>query len=111
MSSLSENLAQEIRLCEEAAQKMVADAKAEASKLVAEAKAYASKSVKEAWQRLYREHRERIAKAEKEADLVAQGLLEKGRAEAEAYFESKKGSVPSVVSWVVEEVMRSHGLG
>lgn len=108
---MSENLAQEIRLCEEAAQKMVADAKAEASKMVAEAKAYASKFVKESWQKFYREHRDRIARAEKEADLAAQSLLDKGRGEAEAYFEGKKGSVPSVVSWVVEEVMRSHGLG
>ncbi|ACZ19085.1 hypothetical protein [Thermanaerovibrio acidaminovorans] len=108
---MSENLAQEIRQCEEAAQRMLADARAEASRLVAEAKAESSRSVKESWQRFYREHRDRIAKAEREADLAAQGLLEKGRREAEAYFESRKGSVQAVVSWVVEEVMRSHGLG
>ena len=72
VESVTENLAQEIRVHEEKARTLVAEAKSEAARSLAEARTAAEKAVKEARQKMHREYRNRIQEVEQEADSAAQ---------------------------------------
>lgn len=106
---LAENMAQEIRDFEEAAKKIVADAKAEAGKMLAAAQVDSEQAVKKTKQECHRQWRESIAAAEKEAEDKAVELLRKGKEEADAFYEKEKASVKAAADWLVKEVMTTYG--
>ena len=105
VESVTENLAQEIRVHEEKARTLVAEAKSEAARSLAEARTAAEKAVKEARQKMHREYRNRIQEVEQEADSAAQAILAQGRKDAERYLAESKNRVSSAAAWIVKEVM------
>ena len=109
MTSLADNLAQEIREQEALAKNVVADAKAEAAKMIAAAQSEAEQSVKSTKQRCHRQWRERVAAAEKEAEAKALEITKKGEDEANSFYESKKKDTDETADWLVREVMASYG--
>ncbi len=106
---LTENLAQEIREQESLAKAVIAEAKAESAKITAAAQAEAEQSIKDTKQQCHRQWRESVANAEKEAEQKAAEILEKGRMEAQDYYQGKKASVAEVADWLVKEVMTTYG--
>jgi V/A-type H+-transporting ATPase subunit G/H len=109
VSLLTENLAQEIREQESLAKAIIAEAKAEAAKIIASSQADAEQSIKDTRQQCHRQWRESVANAEKEAELKAREILEKGQKDAKDYYENKKDSVAEVADWLVKEVMTTYG--
>lgn len=106
---MAENLAQEIRDQEALAKNIVSDAKAEGAKLVAAARTDAEQSVKSTKQQCHRQWRERVAAAEKEAEVKAQELTAKGEAEAKSFYDGRKKKTGAVAEWLVSEVMAAYG--
>ena len=107
---MSEDMAKEIRIQEELASNILSDAKAEASKRVAEARTSAEQSVKEAKQKYHRFFRDEIARAEKEAESEARLVLEKGKEDAELFYNEKRQFVGAVTDWLTKEVMMTYGV-
>lgn len=106
---MTENLALEIREQESLAKAIIAEAKAEAAKIIASSQADAEQSIKDTRQQCHRQWRESVANAEKEAELKAREILEKGQKDAKDYYENKKDSVAEVADWLVKEVMTTYG--
>lgn len=106
---LTENLAQEIREQESLAKAIIAEAKAESAKMIASAQAEAEQSIKDTRQQCHRQWRESVANAEKEAEVEAAGILQKGRKDSQEYYEKKKASAAEVADWLVKEVMTTYG--
>ena len=106
---MTENLAQEIREQESLAKAVIVAAKAEAAKIVATAQAEAEQLIKDTKQQCHRQWRESVANAEKEAELKAREILEKGQKDAKDYYENKKDSAAEVADWLVKEVMTTYG--
>ena len=106
---LTENLAQEIREQESLAKAIIAEAKAESAKMIASAQAEAEQSIKDTRQQCHRQWRESVANAEKDAELKAGEILEKGQTDAQEYYEKRKNSVAEVADWLVKEVMTTYG--
>ena len=106
---MTENLAQEIREQESLAKAVISAAKAEAAKIVATAQAEAEQLIKDTKQQCHRQWRESVANAEKDAELKAREILEKGQKEAQECYEDRKASAAEVADWLVKEVMTTYG--
>ena len=106
---MTENLAQEIREQESLAKAIIAEAKAEAARIIASAQAEAEQSIKDTKQQCHRQWRESVANAEKDAELKAGEILEKGRKEAHECYVNTKASAAEVADWLVKEVMTTYG--
>mgnify|MGYP006924664611 FL=1 len=50
-----------------------------------------------------------MTNAEKEAEVKAAEILEKGRTEARECYEKKKAAAAEVADWLVKEVMTTYG--
>ena len=111
VSFMSMDMAEEIRAQEAAAHEMVAAAKADAVRSLAEARTSAEQSVKEAKQKFHRLFREQILKAEAEAEAEATTILERGKRDAEEYYQEKSPLVDEVSKWLAKEVMTTYGAG
>lgn len=106
---MAENLAQTIREEEAKAQGIIAEAKAKAAEIVASAQTEAEQSAKTTRQQCHRQLREAVANTEKEAEVKAAEILEKGQADAKSFYEAQKGAAEEVASWLVREVVGTYG--
>ena len=108
---MTQNMADEIRNCELAAQKIISDAKKEASRILAAARTSAEQTIKDTKRQSHRYYREQVKIAEAEADLAAAKTMETGRKEAREYYDDNKSKTIYVADWLVGEVINSYGNG
>lgn len=106
---LTENLAQEIRNQEDMANSIIADAKAKAAEIAANAQNEAERSMKITRQLCHRQLRESIADVEKEAEVKAAEILQKGQSDAKEFYEQNKNLTGGVADWLVREVISTYG--
>jgi vacuolar-type H+-ATPase subunit H len=107
--TMSSNVADEIRLAEEEARQIVADAKSEAAKIIAESRAASEKALQEAKQKAHRRTIEEVQRLEAEAEAKAEEMLSEGRKEAASFVDSHQARVKTVSAWIGDEVMKRYG--
>lgn len=107
---MAENLALEIREHESMAKNIVAEAKIQAAEILANVQAETERSMKSVRQLCHRQLRESLAFAEQEAETKAAEIMQKGRSDAMAFYEQKRGLVESTADWLVGEVIKTYGI-
>ena len=99
----------EIKAAEIQAANAVQKAKEDAVKKFNRASADAENSLKEARQNAARNFRDRIRKAEEQAEMKAKEVLSKREAEAKAFYDTNKNKIQAAASFITEEVMKKYG--
>jgi len=106
---VAKNIEDEITEAEAKGKQMVQDARTEGARIFAQAKSESEDMVKAAKQNFHRSFREAVVKLEAEAEVEAEKIVEKGRAEAEKYARAHESNIDDAAAWVAEEVIGRYG--